>query len=118
MLEYRNELRIAYRASQGRDAEDGELELQYPSAVDREIIRLAGRELRGRALQTFAWLYSCKHSWEAVQEMFLKHLAVEIQVDAVQRYGRDAKKRMLDRMSGNSAVHRPFPPPRIGSETL
>jgi hypothetical protein len=100
MKAYRNELRIALQVSIGRDAGQEILELPYPSPHDEELIKLAGRALKGRNLQTFAWLYSCKHSIEKVQEMFMDYLEVEVTAESVERYARDAKSRILSEMKG------------------
>ena len=104
MKAYRNELRIALLASVGRDAGEEILALEYPSAVDEEIIKLAGRALKGRNLQTFAWLYSCKHSIEKVQEMFMDYLETEVTAETVERYARDAKSRVCSEMNRRPAA--------------
>jgi hypothetical protein len=108
MLDYRNDLRIVFSASRGALLEEDELSRPYPSALDEDIIRIGGLALRGRELQTFTFLYSCKDSWEDVQMMFLKHLRVELTVESLQRYSRNAKKRIMDKLSENAARRRPL----------
>lgn len=99
MKEYRNELRYhAAMLVHKRAPTRSELEAPVDSPLDAAITDVARRyKLRGRALQTFGWLYRC-HSVEEIQVLLLETLDAEVDAESVERYARDAKKRLIDAM--------------------
>lgn len=102
MIEYKNDLRM--RVSIGKGIV-GVADLTptpgYESALDKEIIACAAKNLKGQALITFFWAYHCEESWDAIRSKFKDHLNKQLAVDTLQRYARNAANRIVDRLTQN-----------------
>jgi hypothetical protein len=99
MLEYKNQLRLQASLRKGSVNEpDLNPKPGYESELDKEIIRLAGKHLKGRNLNAFFWAYHCVNSWEAIQMKFFNHLNCELEVGTIQRYARNAANTILGRI--------------------
>ena len=99
MIKYKNDLRMRVSARKGTVTEpDFDETPGYETPLNKEIVICAGRHVKGQRLRAFFWAYHCAHSWENIQDKFLKHLKSEVDEATVERYARDAANRIVDRI--------------------
>jgi hypothetical protein len=99
MKEYKNQLRLQVSLRKGSVTEpDLNATPGYESDLDKEIIRCAGKHIKGQNLNAFFWAYHCVNSWEEIQMKFFTHLNCELDVSTIQRYARNAANRILERI--------------------
>src|ERR1700752_2311954 len=68
------------------------------SALDRAIVSFARDVLPKSHMRTFYFAYWCEPDWEAIQDIYDQYYDEKIDVGTLQKYAREAIKRLEDQM--------------------